>query len=355
MKKFGKSPYLNNLDVINLMIEENYKIAYMPRQYADYGPISKPERFTINLSANMSGINFNEETFKLVPNANTVQIVSNYDEIAGPLFVETKPRVMSTRGRKPKEKVIKLRGVRKVQGSGKCFCSQITIIVLLPEYSPIALKIKVFRTGSIQIPGLNNDQIPGLFDYFAQINEIFTAYTRSLITSEILAEFNNGRNPLEGLPLFEPITDIVRDLAAAASDPAELVQILENHGAFTPVALQFAYITLENYKFRILDDRLTSNNHILNLEEVASVFTRVAETTPTIADVIYIENNSFVTVNFRITFLGVNYKKVSVVIYSGGKINVRACVYHLIDEIYAVIARTIMENFGDNWLYSRGN
>lgn len=79
-------------------------------------------------------------------------IGSNYGESFDPNYVKSEKKVKtSNRGRKPKPKEPK----KRIQGSGKYFNSQITFEVKTTKI----YKVKVFRNGVFQIPGvLNADQ-----------------------------------------------------------------------------------------------------------------------------------------------------------------------------------------------------
>jgi hypothetical protein len=80
------------------------------------------------------------------------RILCNYGEVNNPNYVEKKKKKQTNRGRKPK---IKNRINRKNQGNGKYFNSQITFwIASQDEDKPEKYyKIKLFRNGTIEIPG----------------------------------------------------------------------------------------------------------------------------------------------------------------------------------------------------------
>ena len=84
-----------------------------------------------------------------------LSIVCNHGEHINPNpnYKEPPPKVrISNRGRKPKEKT-KTR--RKIQGSGKYFSSQITFNIYSTETRKV-YKIKLFRNGGFQVPGIQN-------------------------------------------------------------------------------------------------------------------------------------------------------------------------------------------------------
>lgn len=113
---------------------------------------------TITIGGKFNGIRLNEKTdiAKFTAEEPIVQIGSNYGEVFADGYSppEKKPKT-SKRGRKPKPKDPK----KRMQGSGKYFNSQITFVVRSQERAGKLYKIKVFRNGQFQIPGvLSTDQ-----------------------------------------------------------------------------------------------------------------------------------------------------------------------------------------------------
>ncbi len=99
----------------------------------------------------------------------------NYGEKFGPLYQKPVEKKKSSRGRKPKNKKnIK----RKKQGTGKYFCSQITFEIKPNED---VYKIKLFRTGCFQAPGVVN---PDMTDLIAPIN-ILKNYLSNLLGEDV--------------------------------------------------------------------------------------------------------------------------------------------------------------------------
>jgi hypothetical protein len=90
-----------------------------------------------------------------------LKICCNYGVVVNPSpdYVYPPPKVrVSNRGRKPK---IKPKSKRKLQGSGKYFSSQITFEIYNPDNNKI-YKIKLFRNGGFQVPGVNKPDVSDL-------------------------------------------------------------------------------------------------------------------------------------------------------------------------------------------------
>lgn len=120
---------------------------------------------TLTIKGSFSNILFDEEELihKLdIPDGGYIlKICCNYGEIfnKNPDYIPPLPKVrLSNRGRKPK---IKKQTKRKLQGSGKYFSSQITFEIYNPDNNKV-YKIKLFRNGGFQIPGVNKPDISDL-------------------------------------------------------------------------------------------------------------------------------------------------------------------------------------------------
>jgi hypothetical protein len=120
---------------------------------------------TLTAKGKFSEIYFNEEDIidMLTPPVGgyILKICCNYGVIINQTPDYTPPPVkirISNRGRKPK---IKTKSKRKLQGSGKYFSSQITFEIYNPESGKI-YKIKLFRNGGFQVPGVNKPEMTDL-------------------------------------------------------------------------------------------------------------------------------------------------------------------------------------------------
>jgi hypothetical protein len=129
------------------------------------GLLSPLKPSTLTAKGNFSNIQFNEEDIidllRMPENPYILKIGCNYGEMFNiesehqPVPVKVKK---SNRGRKPK---VKAKSKRKLQGTGKYFSSQITFEVYHPEYKKI-YKIKLFRNGNFQVPGVSNTRMSDL-------------------------------------------------------------------------------------------------------------------------------------------------------------------------------------------------
>lgn len=120
---------------------------------------------TLTAKGKFSGIYFNEEDIidMLTPPVGgyILKICCNYGIIINqaPDYVALPVRArISNRGRKPK---LKTKSKRKLQGNGRYFSSQITFEIYNPDSGKI-YKIKLFRNGGFQVPGVNRPEMTDL-------------------------------------------------------------------------------------------------------------------------------------------------------------------------------------------------
>lgn len=122
---------------------------------------SKPVPSTLTSSGEMSNISFIEkDIFDMLdnPTGNIMLIGCNYGEKFNPLYEPPKKEKKSGRGRKPKPKI---KTKRKSQGTGNYFASQITFVIRHPE-TKIDYKMKLFRNGVFQVPGIKDPEMRDL-------------------------------------------------------------------------------------------------------------------------------------------------------------------------------------------------
>lgn len=108
---------------------------------------------TLTAQGLLSNVEFEEKDLihAVEPLGRIRKITCNYGESYNTNFNDTVIKKKKTnRGRKPK---VKKRNVRKNQGNGKYFNSQITFWVQSLTIKPKQYKIKLFRNGTIEIPG----------------------------------------------------------------------------------------------------------------------------------------------------------------------------------------------------------
>lgn len=142
---------------------------------------------TITMEGFLNNVIFHEAELIdwLMPDEWIVVIRCNYGKLVYPGYQEPIKIKVSNRGRKKKEKK---RKHRKIQGAGTDFNSQITFFVrsgLDPAY-PVAddgavqipatarvYKFKVFRTGKIQLPGVQPELIDDVIDCVRRLVNMF--------------------------------------------------------------------------------------------------------------------------------------------------------------------------------------
>jgi hypothetical protein len=129
---------------------------------------------TITIKGVFNNIQFNEEhiigMLSEPSGGYILKICCNYGVLLNktPLYIKPPAKVrVSNRGRKPK---IKKLSKRKLQGSGKYFSSQITFEIYNPESEKI-YKIKLFRNGGFQVPGINRPDITDLINPIKELEK----------------------------------------------------------------------------------------------------------------------------------------------------------------------------------------
>ena len=176
--------YVNAYDSLNSTIVDGIKIytgttKYSYKQLNDTIDLYKskvPESdkifsdlvpSTLTAKGKFSRINFNEEEIidmlSVPVGGYILKIGCNYGLIINPSpdYVQqpARPR-MSNRGRKPKTKP---ESKRKLQGTGDFFSSQITFDIYNVSNNKI-YKIKLFRNGGFQVPGVNKPDMIDLIE-----------------------------------------------------------------------------------------------------------------------------------------------------------------------------------------------
>jgi hypothetical protein len=141
---------------------------------------SKLNPSTLTAQGMLEGILFEEEKLikeLTIPDNEIQKIGCNYGEILNPNYEIPKPIQKSGRGRKPKPKT---KSKRKTQGTGAYFSSQITFQIRNPENN-INYKIKLFRNGKFQVPGIKD---PSMCDLILPI-KILKQYLEKTFNKEI--------------------------------------------------------------------------------------------------------------------------------------------------------------------------
>lgn len=121
---------------------------------------------TLTAKGLFSNISFDESDIIHMlsePTGYIMKIGCNYGEKFNKNYVVAKVVKKSGRGRKPKPKPV---SKRRVQGLGKYFSSQITFVIKHPKTEDI-YKIKLFRNGVFQVPGIKD---PNMLDLIEPIH-----------------------------------------------------------------------------------------------------------------------------------------------------------------------------------------
>ncbi len=138
------------------------------RIYEETDLFTLPINTTNTVGGYYSNVKFHEEELikKLIPDANVVVYSCNYGKLIYEGYTIPVPVRRTNRGRKKSQKK---RKNRKKQGSGDEFNSQITFIICANLVDPSlkiirpsdtkVYKFKIFRTGEIQLPGVQQQNI----------------------------------------------------------------------------------------------------------------------------------------------------------------------------------------------------
>lgn len=127
-----------------------------------------PINTTDTMEGYLSGVSFDERQAKnFTADNHIVAVRSNYVVVIFPGYEEPRTPKASNRGRKKQEKK---RKVHKMQGTGEEFNSQISFHVRAytpedPQFDPNRkpYKVKVFRTGRLQLPGAKQTTLGDVF------------------------------------------------------------------------------------------------------------------------------------------------------------------------------------------------
>lgn len=170
---------------------------------------------TITAQGLMTNVYFNEgKIIKYLsdPEEYMISYGCNYGEKFNPIYKKIEEKKISGRGRKPKAKT---QSKRKTQGNGKYFSSQISFNIDHPK-SNIEYKIKLFRNGRFQVPGVRDPKMLDLVqptiilrDYlkynFAEDVQVkdFVAVMRNYKAKLVNPYYHVDLEKLEEIILFE--------------------------------------------------------------------------------------------------------------------------------------------------------
>jgi len=161
-----RNKHIKNIGILKSKTNENY--------------FSKLKPSTLTAQGMLDDILFEEEKLikELPIPENEIELIGcNYGEIVNPNYEMPKPIQKSGRGRKPKPKT---KSKRKTQGTGAYFSSQITFQIRNPDNN-INYKIKLFRNGKFQVPGIKD---PSMNDLILPI-KILKGYLENVFKKDI--------------------------------------------------------------------------------------------------------------------------------------------------------------------------
>lgn len=131
------------------------------------GVLSLPVETTCTLNGTLTGVRFHERDLitKVQLNDDIAMLACNYGEHKQPWYNTDGAEAKTARGRPPGYNKVKNPN-RKIQGNGKHFSSQLTFVTAHNNRTQF-FKVKVFRTGFIQIPGSRPDLVDQSFEAVA--------------------------------------------------------------------------------------------------------------------------------------------------------------------------------------------
>ena len=211
------------------------------------------------------------------------KIICNYGWISNPNYKEEeKKKKTSNRGRKKKEKKHKANKHRR--GNGNCFSSQCSVYVQSDVSTTKQYKIKVFKTGTFEVPG-------GL--------------------EPSMRDVRSAMKPIE-----EELTEFFQ----------EKVEVIE------------MYSLMRNYKFRLIDEskklRLKSMYTLLRKIKSDQELYGVDER-DLLSEVKYVvERYQGLIIKFRTPIPGKPQKKTTIKFFTSGKINIDGAISEESAEYY---------------------
>lgn len=175
--------------------EYSEKIAYL-QSLTNKSLFEPLQPSTLTAQGEMTIDKFEEEQIistLTIPTGHILMIGCNYGELFNVNYVHPVPKKTSGRGRKPKPKP---KSRRKVQGNGKYFSSQITFLIEHPV-SKCHYKIKLFRNGVFQVPGIRN---PDMTDLVEPVNILrdYLSYNfgEEILVNSLTAVMRNYKSSL---------------------------------------------------------------------------------------------------------------------------------------------------------------
>ena len=194
---------------------------------------NKIEPSVLTAQGKLTEVNFNEEDLILAinPTGRIKKLTSNFGELTNSNYIFPEPaKRKSNRGRKPK---IKKKNIRRNQGSGKYFNSQITFWVISKTINDKFYKVKLFRNGSVEIPG---GLLPDMSDIIEAVEIVAKAVGNCLLTnvevSKLYSVMRNYKTTVMGdnirLNIGELYQILVEDTKSKSPDVDNVIEVRYN-------------------------------------------------------------------------------------------------------------------------------
>jgi TATA-box binding protein (TBP) (component of TFIID and TFIIIB) len=207
----------------------------------------------LQVQAKLSNVDFHEEDliFAMQPRGNIIKMECNYGVSYNTEHtIPPPPKKTSNRGRKPKDKM-KNKKNRKTQGNGMSFSSQMSFWVIFNNNFDKIYKVKVFRNGTVKIPGI---LCPELTDAYKVIDVIKKGLSACLMEDIQLVEIHatmrnykfkiNIENTLVHLPTIKQ--KFIESVESKNPLTEKLFQIKYNSERYPGLIVKFSTPTLIN-------------------------------------------------------------------------------------------------------------
>lgn len=272
-----------------------------------------PQTTTITLGGYLSNVYFHEEELikELIPSEEIPVMRCNYGKLVYPGYIEPTRMKKTNRGRKKK---LKKKKQRKVQGAGTDFNSQITFVVRSTLEPPVGTcpgmqdyyyvptdskvyKIKIFRTGKIQLPGIVPQNIEDVIKCTNKIVQMLNFHLHPGVKDQ---------SKLVKIVNINPIMKNYKFVMKLA--PGELVDM----SALKRI--------MRNEQLMLADERYADS-----LSEILKYHTSNADndiTVPEIFDVKYTREDTRVSMKFNTPIYRKPKKKTRFNLFMMGKINI---------------------------------
>ncbi len=261
---------------------------------------TKPISTTITLAGAFTDVSFHEETHThlIALNPRVFRAKSNYGDYWYPSYERPVIVEKCNRGRK---KAAKPKKARKIQGSGTEFNSQITMFVDRNDGGK-PFKFKVFRTGTMQLPGASQTNLDEVAD------------CAKVLANALADTFNN-------IAESSSASSSCSGDSGYSSDPEQ-----GNHHT-VPHTVEVNYIksVMKNYKFCIVKQQ-TEIIYLRALRDMMLLVMtgRVAgiPSHPDIFNIKFSRQDTKFSIKFNTPLLNVAKKRTRVNIFMSGKVNI---------------------------------